>query len=209
MSPKLNLAAAACAVLAAGVMSAAGTNGALAGDEPTVDQIIKALSPKNLKRSLTVTAAVAAQNAEEDKFIETLKSRKVRSLSAEEREKVASIAQDKPNIDLEINFEYRSAKLASSSLPQARTLGLALSSPDFTGATFVVEGHTDAKGGDAYNLDLSEKRAETIKRFLVENYKISPADLVPVGFGKTKLKRANDPFAAENRRVRLVNMAHN
>jgi outer membrane protein OmpA-like peptidoglycan-associated protein len=107
-----------------------------------------------------------------------------------------------------MNFEYNSANLAPSEMSKARTLGEALSSPVFKGSTFLVEGHTDAKGGDTFNQRLSERRADTIKRFLVEHYKIPAANLRPVGYGKTKLKNKVDPYAAENRRVRVVNMAN-
>jgi len=43
----------------------------------------------------------------------------------------------------------------------------------------------------------------------VEQYRIPAANLVTVGYGKTKLKNTNDPLGAENRRVRVVNIATN
>jgi hypothetical protein len=53
----------------------------------------------------------------------------------------------------------------------------------------------------------SERRAETVKKFLMENYKISAETLVSAGYGETDLKNKTDPSAAENRRVQIVNMA--
>jgi outer membrane protein OmpA-like peptidoglycan-associated protein len=70
----------------------------------------------------------------------------------------------------------------------------------------VVAGHTDAVGSEPYNLDLSERRADTIKHYLVEKYGIAGNDLVTVGYGKTKLKDASNPTAPINRRVQVVNM---
>ena len=70
----------------------------------------------------------------------------------------------------------------------------------------MLGGHTDAKGTDDYNQKLSERRAETVKRFLIDNYKVSPDLLVTSGYGKAGLKNSADPFAAENRRVEIVNM---
>jgi outer membrane protein OmpA-like peptidoglycan-associated protein len=70
----------------------------------------------------------------------------------------------------------------------------------------VVAGHTDAAGGEGYNQDLSERRADSIKRYLVEKYSISATDLVTVGYGKSKLKDPNQPMAEVNRRVQVVNM---
>ena len=74
------------------------------------------------------------------------------------------------------------------------------------GSTFVVAGHTDAAGGEAYNQDLSERRADSIKRYLVDKYGIAATDLVTVGYGKSKLKDPAQPMAEVNRRVQVVNM---
>jgi outer membrane protein OmpA-like peptidoglycan-associated protein len=70
----------------------------------------------------------------------------------------------------------------------------------------VVAGHTDAIGGDAFNQDLSERRADTIKRYLTEKYGVAGTDLVTVGYGKSKLKDPAAPASAVNRRVQVVNL---
>jgi len=87
-----------------------------------------------------------------------------------------------------------------------QALGRALTSPDLKGSTFVVAGHTDAAGGDVYNQELSERRADSIKGYLIEKYGIADADLVTVGYGKSKLKDPGQPLAEVNRRVQVVNM---
>ncbi len=112
---------------------------------------------------------------------------RARSRSAE-REEIATIAKDKPNIDLEINFDYNSADISKKSLSSVQALGRALTNPDLKGSTFIVAGHTDAAGGEAFNQDLSERRADSIKRYLVDKFGIAGTDLVTVGYGKTKLK---------------------
>jgi outer membrane protein OmpA-like peptidoglycan-associated protein len=198
----------ACSLLATGLALATGIGSALTAELPSVDQIIKALTP-NLTRSLTTSPAESARNAEETQFLDTLRNRTTRSLTLDEREKLATFAEDKPNIDINMNFEYNSTELAPSEMSKARTLGEALSSSVLKGSTFLVEGHTDAKGGNTFNQKLSERRADTVKRFLVEHYRIPAANLVAVGYGKTKLKNKDNPFGAENRRVRVVNMANN
>ena len=73
----------------------------------------------------------------------------------------------------------------------------------------MLGGHTDAKGGDDYNQSLSERRAETVKKFLADNYHVSADTMISTGYGKRELKNATDPFAPENRRVQIVNMASN
>ena len=50
-----------------------------------------------------------ARAAENDRFVETLRNRTTRSLTTNERTKIASIAKERPSIDLEINFEFNSA----------------------------------------------------------------------------------------------------
>ena len=113
--------------------------------------------------------------------------RRVRSRLSE-REEIATLAKDKPNIDLEITFDYNSAEISAKSLPSVQALGKALTSSDLKGSTFVVAGHTDAAGNEAYNQDLSERRADAIKRYLTDKFGIAGADLVTVGYGESKLK---------------------
>ena len=70
----------------------------------------------------------------------------------------------------------------------------------------VISGHTDAVGGETYNQDLSERRADTIKKYLTDKYGIVGSNLVTVGYGKTKPKDPNAPMDPANRRVQVVNM---
>ena len=69
-----------------------------------------------------------------------------------------------------------------------------------------VEGHNDNIGGDTYNLDLSNRRAATVKQALVTRYHIDPDRLSPAGFGATRPVDSNDTLEgrARNRRVELV-----
>jgi outer membrane protein OmpA-like peptidoglycan-associated protein len=191
---------------AAGIALSLSAGFAIAGDA-TEDQILKALTPKRLTRSLSAPPAETAKAAEETKLVNQIRNRTTRSLSAGEREQIATIAQEKPSIDLEITFDYNSANLSQKAMPAVAALGKALTNPELKGTTFVLAGHTDAKGGDSYNQDLSERRADTLKKYLMEKYGIAAADLVTVGYGKTKLKNAANPEADENRRVQVVNMA--
>lgn len=185
---------------------------ATAGDNNvTEDQIVRALVPvkKPLTRGLSVGPQVEpdpAAVAAEGRFVQTIRGRTTRSLSNTEREEIATIVKDKPKIDLEINFDYNSADISARSLSSVQALGKALTDPDLKGSTFVVAGHTDAAGGESYNQDLSERRADAIKRYLIDKYGIAASDLVTVGYGKSKLKDPANPMADANRRVQVVNM---
>ena len=181
---------------------------AAAAEEVTSDQILRALAPKKpLTRGLSMTAPPEpAVNAAEGKFIDSLRNRNSRSLSMGEREQIAGLAQSKPAIDLEITFDYDSAVISKKARPAVEALGKALSSSELKGSTFVVAGHTDGVGGEAYNQDLSERRADSIKRYLTETHGLAGADLVTVGYGKSKPKNAATPLDPANRRVQVVNM---
>jgi outer membrane protein OmpA-like peptidoglycan-associated protein len=181
---------------------------AIAGDKVSADQILNALQPKKpLTRGMTTgPQADPAIEAKETGFIATLRNRKTRSLSLGEREEIAELASSKPKIDLEIRFDYNSADISKDSVSSVQELGKALSAPSLKGSTFVVAGHTDAVGGEEYNQGLSERRADTIKRYLTEKYGINGTDLVTVGYGKTKPKDATAPTDPANRRVQVVNM---
>jgi outer membrane protein OmpA-like peptidoglycan-associated protein len=181
---------------------------ALAGDNNlSADQILKALQTKPLTRGLSTGAQVdPAVQAKEASFLQTLRNRNTRSLSLGEREEIAAIAATKPKIDLEIQFDYNSAAITKTSMPSVQALGKALSDANLKGSTFVLAGHTDAIGSDGYNQDLSERRADTIKRYLAEKYGINGTDLVTVGYGESKPKDPKAPTAPVNRRVQVVNM---
>lgn len=182
----------------------------IAAEEVTSDQILRALAPKKpLTRGLSMAPpAEPAVNAAEGKFMDSVRNRNTRSLSMGEREQIATIAQTKPAIDLEINFDYNSANISKRSMQSVQALGKALTSPELRGSTFVVAGHTDAVGGEEYNQELSERRADAIKRYLADRYGIAGADLVTVGYGKTKPKSGIAPTDPSNRRVQVVNMAN-
>ncbi len=200
------------AMLSVAAIGALGAGPASAQDKNvTEDQILRALAPekKPLTRGLSVgpqTTTDPAASAAEGKLVQKFRGRSSRSLSATEREEIAAVVKDKPKIDLEINFDYNSADISAKSLPSVQALGRALTNNDLKGSTFVVAGHTDSAGSDAYNQDLSERRADSIKRYLVEKYGINGTDLVTVGYGESKLKDPNQPLAEANRRVQVVNM---
>jgi outer membrane protein OmpA-like peptidoglycan-associated protein len=196
------------------LMAAALLAGSANAPAQTVDleqQILKSLlptvkptTPRPPTRSLTATPADTSRTVDR-KFLDTVKNRATRSLTTDEREQIAEIAKDRPSVDIEINFDYRSAKIGPAAVPSVTALGKALTNAELKGSTFILAGHTDAKGSVPANQDLSEKRADSIKHYLVDHFKIPAATLVTVGYGKTKLKNDSDPFAAENRRVQVVN----
>ncbi len=69
---------------------------------------------------------------------------------------------------------------------------------------FVIEGHTDAVGSDAYNFRLSRQRARAVKQALATYYVIPEENLRTVGYGERFLKIPTADAEAENRRVSIA-----
>jgi outer membrane protein OmpA-like peptidoglycan-associated protein len=167
---------------------------------PSQTEILTALKPNPRTRALSLN------NDADRQTIKSLRAVRTRSLSSEERQEVATIAKSRPSIDLEIYFDYNSAAITARAVPALTSLGRALTDPALQGGVFLVGGHTDARGGDDYNLQLSEKRADSVKRFLMQKFSIADDTLVVAGFGKEQLKNKLVPYAAQNRRVQITNL---
>jgi outer membrane protein OmpA-like peptidoglycan-associated protein len=102
-------------------------------------------------------------------------------------------------------FEYNSYDLLPQALDELRKLGTLIQRNP--GATFSIEGHTDSFGSPDYNQLLSEKRAESVKIWLVEIMRLSPERIQTRGFGNTKWLVSPDKSKEEqapNRRVEIV-----
>ncbi len=188
----------------AALLSAALASGPILAQSAT--DMANALAPK--PKVTTRGFASDPKAAQEKAFLNGLRTRGMaRSITVEERTKVAEIAQAKPAIDLEVNFEYNSATIGAKAMEDLTKLGAALRDPRLKDAVVVLAGHTDGKGADAYNQDLSERRADAVKQFLVSKFSLPADNLVAVGYGKERLKNTANPLAAENRRVQVVNMS--
>lgn len=103
-----------------------------------------------------------------------------------------------------IYFDFASDRLKPESTPVLQEIVAVLKdNPDWK---LTVSGHTDNVGGDAYNLDLSKRRAAAVKQTLVTQYHIDPERLATDGFGASRPVDTNDTLAgrARNRRVELT-----
>lgn len=100
-----------------------------------------------------------------------------------------------------INFAVGSAKIRPGSLPFIDALAKVMAKNADAG--FVVEGHTDASGNAAKNLELSQERAAAVADYLVSHHGIDRSRLVTVGKGSSELLDAADPYSKKNRRVQI------
>lgn len=106
------------------------------------------------------------------------------------------------SLALAIGFENNSARLGADMM---RALDAVAEGIKIAGNArrFLIEGHTSATGRAGTNLRLSQLRAESVKRYLIERHGISGASLTTRGFGSTKPVNRSNPYAAENRRVQF------
>lgn len=167
-----------------------------------------------LVRSLSrvKTRALTAEPSKEQKqfqgLVDTLRKVSTRQITVEQRKEVAEYVEknDLPAIDMEIYFDYNSARINQQSLPKLKELAEALKDEKLNGETFMIAGHTDAVGSNSYNQTLSERRASSVKQHLSEKYNLDASKLIAIGYGEEQLKLPDTPTAAENRRVQVVNM---
>ncbi|MBG0809509.1 OmpA family protein [Methylosinus sp. H3A] len=101
--------------------------------------------------------------------------------------------------DLEVTFELGSDRLTAGARKNLDEFAKALTDPSLAARRFRVDGHTDARGRDEMNLRLSQRRAESVRNYLV-SAGIDPIRLEAQGYGKTRPK-LNDPLDPANRRV--------
>lgn len=182
---------------------------ASAAGDVSKEDIVRALEAPKPKLKMRSFATENPSKIKNRAFIDKLKTRQFRAISVEERKTLAKIVKDEklPSIDLEIFFDFDSAEIRPSSVKSVQALGKALSDKRLEGKTFMIAGHTDAKGSDAYNQKLSQARAKSVRSFLIKTFKIDPESLLAVGFGEEQLKNTEEPLAGENRRVQVTNLA--
>ncbi len=103
----------------------------------------------------------------------------------------------------EVYFEFNKDVLREDSKSKLDRAAYLMNN-DFKDYNFLVEGHTDSKGSDAYNLNLSQKRAESVVNYLASKG-VSASRLKAIGYGETIPQQTNETDAgrAMNRRVEV------
>jgi OOP family OmpA-OmpF porin len=153
------------------------------GANPTSDQLIKALAPE------PGTAP--------------LKFRGIRLLTAKPAAEAEARA---PAVALDIKFGVNSANLTPEAKEVIKQLGTAMASEQLSSFHFQLEGHTDSTGRHDHNMELSQKRAESVRDYLVATYHIAASRLEAVGRGPDAPLDPANPASGVNRRVQIVNL---
>jgi outer membrane protein OmpA-like peptidoglycan-associated protein len=203
----------ACMSLAALVLAV--TAPAVLAQQLTPDQIIEALKSRTSRGIGPAPGQGRGMQAEPQddaarrmsELLSILRQRGARAFTAKQREELADLSQNEPSINLVVYFDLDSATVRADSKQTLGALGTALKNAALRNDRFLISGHTDASGGAAYNLGLSQRRAEAVSAYLKQAFGIENERLQPIGYGKERLKRPDAPLSGENRRVQVVNVS--
>jgi OOP family OmpA-OmpF porin len=103
----------------------------------------------------------------------------------------------------DVHFETNSATLLPESETTLDEAGRALE--HFVDLKIEVQGHTDTRGSGPYNMKLSQARAESVRKYLLDHFQLSPDNYIAKGYGKTQpeTQERNQEELLRNRRVIL------
>jgi len=155
----------------------------------TSDKLIEVLTPPTRMRGIAPTAA-------EKPHCEAYRT-EVRGTDP-----VADVAA------IKVLFAFNSTELSPEAVENLTKLGTALKSSELASYCFRIEGHADSVGGTIYNRNLSEKRAESVVRYLATQVGVEKERLIAVGYGEDKPLAENETEEGrqKNRRVQIANL---
>jgi outer membrane protein OmpA-like peptidoglycan-associated protein len=106
-------------------------------------------------------------------------------------------------LDMQVTFALGSAELTPQARSEARAFATAMAAPAMAGRSFAIEGHTDSSGNRQRNVDLSQRRAQSVVDFLV-GQGVDASRLSAKGYGPDKPLPGTSASASANRRVEFV-----
>ncbi|MBL0716413.1 MAG: OmpA family protein [Desulfosarcina sp.] len=119
---------------------------------------------------------------------------------------VVSSNDNRPRVNLKIEFDFDSYRIRPESYRLIRELGYALEIEKLSRRRIAINGHTDSDGTALYNLGLSLNRALAVKQYLTANFNITPDNLRILGYGEAMPLVSNTSFVNKqiNRRVEVM-----
>lgn len=105
---------------------------------------------------------------------------------------------------LKVNFDFDKADIKP--MYHQELADFAAFAKQYPNVDIEIGGHTDGKGTPAYNLKLSQRRANSVREYLIKHFGMSASRLTAIGYGLTKpiADNATDAGRAENRRIEAV-----
>ncbi|MAM61232.1 OmpA family protein [Maritimibacter sp. UBA3975] len=132
-----------------------------------------------------------------------------RSYSLRQVRQFSGVRDLAPVIEVDaITFDTGSSTIRAGQAEELSALGQAIREviEERPGAVFLIEGHTDAVGGAAYNLALSDRRAESVALALTEYFDVPPENMITQGYGESELKIVTSDAERANRRANVRNI---
>jgi OOP family OmpA-OmpF porin len=189
---------------------------AIAQPAPTVDQLLKQLTPNGASgtRGIRPSPGAASPAPQSSTAAPPAAASAGGSPTAAAPSPAAppphamASAVEKPSVDLNVQFATGSADLTPNAENLLNVLGQALTSPQLANAHFRVEGHTDTTGSRTLNQTLSTRRAEAVVDYLSQKFGVKSDRLQAVGKGQDDLLVPTPDQTPEprNRRVHVVNL---
>jgi outer membrane protein OmpA-like peptidoglycan-associated protein len=176
-------------------------------DESNIERI--EIDDENYSDDEEYDDVFAAEVDEEDieKVLIAPPKKKVRRVaSVEEIEQDADLRNSLHRIEIDtIHFGFNEAFVREEEIDNLDEIAQVMEKvlKKYPRETFLVEGHTDAVGSDAYNNKLSKARAEAVKKALSTFYLIPARNLETAGLGERYLKIPTAEAEEENRRVSI------
>ena len=165
---------------------------ALAQDQiPTREEIVRGLTPSTPAQTRAISIGVGADSGSD---------------TGSQQPPAGEPAQAPSMSFPQVQFEFNSDQLTPTARQMLAEIGLALRDERLAPYRFAIKGHTDAVGSDQYNLALSQRRAASVRNYLVSTFNIDPGRLESQGLGESQLFDAANPNAAANRRVEITNL---
>ena len=160
-------------------------------------------SSRNASRAELIAQKLMPQSAQNapKKGTNTLVKRLV--VSADGVGQQSILVNSRRSLDLSVLFEEASDKLTDKGRTLLDDLAQALNSNGLEEASYLIGGHTDAKGDDAANKNLSERRARSVKAYLVNHLGVDGDRLAIAGFGEQRLADRDNPNSQINRRIEV------
>lgn len=165
----------------------------LTGHKPTKEEFIQILKPRMRGIALSGQQATTCTGYGQTRGIEPIAATPVADIAA-----------------IQVTFAFNSAQLSPETLPTLQRLGEALKSAELGTSCLQIEGHTDSVGSDEYNLKLSQRRAESVVRYLTQQLGVRTDRVAPIGKGEQEpiATNATDTGRQKNRRVQIVNLGY-
>ncbi|WP_334118283.1 OmpA family protein [Limnobacter sp.] len=173
------------------------------GRVPTVEELIKALSPHQPVARTKTRSLDLSLLSDEDRLQLAQHGEPLEESGLDLPERPVQVNLSKASLDM-IEFEFDSDQIKPEAWPVLMRVSKAMQSAELEGQKFTIEGHTDAKGKEGYNLELSKRRAASVKQALVTQLKVPATRLFTIGKGEAQLLNPARPDNGENRRVVFV-----